>query len=159
MSIIAIKVAALAGSLFAAQDSTKEIYVGKDKKAKVVMTGYVGHADVKKDDKYVPGPYGRLRVLAAKAGEGAKERLVLELDGGLRGVLFKNKVEGKNYDYIGNIDAGDGQEFVVFGRKVKTDTTSFISLSSAAAQAKKESKSDDHSAPAAGGNMDDDIPF
>lgn len=157
--IIKIIAAAIAGALFTEKEPSKEIFVGKGTKSKVVMTGYIGAADVKDtNDKYVPGAYGRLNVRAAKTGEGDKERLVLELDGGLRGVLFKNKDESKNYQYAGNIDAGDGNEYVIFGRLVKGDQGTFISLSSGAAQAKKDNKTDDHPAPVAQDNSND-IPF
>jgi hypothetical protein len=145
MSIIQITAPALAGALFndkapAEGKKPRQIFVGKAERADVFMSGYVGAADVQEGDEWVSGDYGRLNVRVANAGEGDKARLVLELDGGLRGVLFRNTEEGKNYDYIGNIDAGNGKEYVLFGRDVQGEHGAFIGLSSSALKTKEVKK-------------------
>jgi hypothetical protein len=145
MSIIQLVAPALAGALFNDKAPTegkkpREIFVGKGEKANVVMSGYVGAADVKDGDDWVAGDYGRLNVRVAHAGDGDKTRLVLELDGGLRGVLFRNTEDGKNYDYVGNIDAGNGNEYVLFGRDVDGAQGPFIGLSSSALKVKEAKK-------------------
>lgn len=165
-NLINISVSKIQGALFPANDiKTMKVY---GKESPVIMTGSIRAGDVKEGDGYKPMAYGQLGVRAAKAEtREKKEYLHLAIDGGLQGRL--NKAEGKEYDYIGSVDCGDGQEFTVFGRKMKATETghNFISLSSGEKKAKETGNGGNSgnsgssaSAPAAGGNdHDDDIPF
>lgn len=129
MSFVTIAVPAIQGALFAEKGgSTIKVY---GKESPVVMVGTIQASDRKEGDKYVPTAYGRLAVKAAKAQtRDGKDYLFLSIEGGLQGRLFK--AEGKDYDYSGSIDAGNGEEFVIFGRKRKSEGgVTFISLNSA----------------------------
>ena len=85
-----------------------------------------------------------------------KEYLQLVIDGGLSGLF---KAEGKDYDYAGAIDTGDGHEFAIFGRKRKSEAgNSFIALSSGERRAKEAHSNGEHAAVAATAD-DDEIPF
>lgn len=167
-NLINISVPKIQGALFPANDiKTMKVY---GKESPVIMTGSIRAGDVKEGDGYKPMAYGQLGVRAAKAEtRDHKEYLHLAIDGGLQGRL--NKAEGKDYDYIGSVDCGDGQEFTIFGRKTKANETgtNFISLSSGEKKPKATGNGGNGggdggsgaSAPAAGGNDDDDdsIPF
>lgn len=163
MSIISFTVATISGSLSKAEKAGDEIYVGKGKKAAVVLDGYIGAPRVKGDDGvYKASAYGRLPVQAAITGEGDNQRYVLEIAGGLRGVLFKaNEKKGDNSpDYTGNIDLDDDNVLPLFGRKISSENGDFISLSSAQAEPRKNGnggQQQSHSAPADA--FDDSIPF
>lgn len=170
MSIVKFTCETLSGALNNCKNGG-EIRVGKDVKAKVVMDGYIGAGRVKNGDDFAPSAFGRLPLQAALVGEGDKSRLVLEVAGGLRGVLFanKNKEEAKDPDYTGNLEVGD-EEFGLFGRKVKTENGTFISLSSTTASSKASrgnrhggnggKSSGQHADPSYGSSYsDDDIPF
>lgn len=162
-----LSVETVSGALNPVNGSTEEVFVGKGQKAKVVMQGYIGGPQEKGDDgKYHSTVYGRLPVKAGVAGTNGNQRYVLDIAGGLRGVLFKakEKKNDKSPDYAGNIDFGD-QIMPLFGRKITTQTGSFISLSSMKLEAKKDSG---HSAgqPAAAApaqapedDFGDDVPF
>lgn len=159
MSFISINSKQVSGALFP-EKSDRELYVAKGQKSPVIMTGYLASGQVKGEDgEYHYTEYGRLPIEAAKASE---DRLVLSVAGGaLRGVLFKSK-EGQKFDYSGNIEAGDGMKYAIFGRKVKGERGTFISISSADKEpmedsGKKSSKSkepDNHPVI-----EDDDVPF
>lgn len=164
MSIIKFTVATVSGALNKAPANSGEINVGKDKKATVALVGYIGAPREKQSDgSYKSTAYGRLSVKAAIAGDGEAKRYVLEIEGGLRGVLFpaKNKKDEKAPDYNGNIDLGDGTEMGLFGRKQHSENGDFISLSSTEAKAKQEAKGKggSKSAPAPSFDDDGDIPF
>lgn len=135
MSIIAFTTKTVAGSMSKVQTSAK-IRVSKSEEAQVVLSGYIGAPRVKQGDgQYKASAYGRLPLQAALTGTGDKQRYVLEIAGGLRGVLFKAKQSGENSpDYMGNIDLGGGMEMALFGRKVSNDGGDFISLSSGEAK-------------------------
>lgn len=157
MSIVQITAATLSGVLNHLDgDSIHDgntINAGKGEKVVVTMTGYVGAADVKEGKEYVPGPYGRLPIRAAWAGEGDKERIVLDLAGGLRGVLFENGKKDKDddADYIGNVEDGDGKEFPLFGRKkTSSEYGDFISLSSMERQEPRQRAAEGTSKPTGG---------
>ncbi|HEX7324500.1 MAG TPA: hypothetical protein VF292_03985 [Rhodanobacteraceae bacterium] len=165
MSIIkSLSVETVSGALKPVKGSTDEISIGKGQKAKVVMQGYIGGPQEKGDDgKYRSTVYGRLPVSAAVAGTNGNQRYVLDIAGGLHGVLFKakEKKNDKSPDYAGNIDFGD-QIMPLFGRKVTTQNGSFISLSSMKLEAKKDSgHSARQPAPAQAPEDDfgDDVPF
>lgn len=173
MSIIKFAVKTVSGSLESVQ-SSEEISVGKDAKAKVVLAGYIGGPREKGEDgKYHSTVYGRLPVKGAIAGTGDNQRYVLDIAGGLRGVLFKarEKKTDKSPDYTGNIELDRETVMPLFGRIVKTQDGEFISLSSMEAEPKKQSGSQQsQQAPAqrqaprqapqpAPDFEDDDIPF
>jgi hypothetical protein len=166
MSLIAFTVATLSGALNKCS-SNEEIYVAKGVKAKVIMDGYIAGPRVKNDDgTYSVSVFGRLPTRAALAGEGTKTpRLVIDIAGVARGVLFKHtKKDDKDPDYTGNIEVGD-QVYPLFGRKVKTEAGEFISLNTLPAETKGQSSNSGSqtSAPAAdasfGTAYGDDIPF
>lgn len=131
MSLITINTKQVSGALFNDKNG-RELFVARNTKAPVIMTGYVGAGEVKGEDgKYSPTEYGRLSMEASLAGEGDNTRLVLSIGGGaLRGVLFRAKKEGVNYDYQGMIEDGSGLEYPVFGRKIDGERGQFIALSS-----------------------------
>ena len=167
MSIIAFTCATLGGALNPVKvaGSAGEISVGRNQKAPVVMTGYIGAGRVKDaDGEYKPSAFGRLSAKAALVGEGDKQRLAGEAEGGVRFVLFKNgkKKSENDPDYTGNLEVGD-VVYPLFGRKIKTEAGSFIGLSSGEAEPRKERGKTD-SAPAHAdssyGTPDaDDVPF
>lgn len=165
MNLITINTKAISGALFNDKPADRNLFVGKGEKSPVIMTGYVGANEVEGEDgEYTATAYGRLQLEAALAGTGDKQRLVLSIAGGaLRGVLFKAK-EGAKFDYQGNIEAGDGLEYPVFGRKVKGERGTFISLSSMDKEKREErdngkgSHSNASAKPDAG-MPDDDVPF
>lgn len=159
-NLITITTPQIAGALFNAQNSERELFVARDTKAKVVMTGYLGAGEVKEGEKYVPTAYGRLPVEAAKAGEGDKARLVLSIAGGaLRGVLFKAKKADAKYEYQGNVEDGTGKEYPIFGRLMKSSAgEAFINISSmdkTEPTARGNGESSDH----AGTPADSEVPF
>lgn len=162
MNFVQISVPAIQGALFTEKgERTIKVY---GKESPVVMTGSIAATDKKDGDRYVPTAYGRLNVQAAKAqSREGKEYLFLLIEGGLQGRL--TKAEGKDYDYIGSIDAGGDEEFTVFGRKRKSEGgLTFISLNSAdrkkkeAAPAKSSTGAAAASAPATE-DAYDDVPF
>lgn len=155
-SFVQIAVPAVQGALFAEKNDLKIKVYGQEKP--VVMSGSLQAADKKEGDKYVPTAYGRLGIKAVKAStKDGKEYLQLVIDGGLSGRLFK--AEGKDYDYAGAIDTGDGHEFAIFGRKRKSEAgNSFIALSSGERRAKEAHSNGEHAAVAATAD-DDEIPF
>lgn len=167
MSIIAFTCATLGGALNPVKvaGSAGEISVGRNQKSAVVMEGYIGAGRVKgADGEYKPSAFGRLSAKAALVGEGDKQRLVGEVEGGLRFVLFKNgkKKEGSDLDYTGNLEVGDVM-YPLFGSKVKTDPGSFIRVWSGEAEPRKE-RGNTGGTPAHGdssyGTPDaDDVPF
>lgn len=137
-NLVNIAVSKVQGALFPAKDAeTMKVY-GKD--SAVIMTGTLRAGDTKVEDKYVPLAYGMLNVKAAKATtkDGNGEYLFIRIDGGLQGRLNKAE-EGKEYDYIGSIDAGNGDEFTVFGRSKTVEETgvAYIALSSGEKKAKQ----------------------
>lgn len=158
MSLVKIAVPAIQGALFTEKSDRSIKVYGKD--STVIMTGSISATDKKEGDKYVPMAYGRLNLQAAKAQtrEG-KEYMFLLVDGGLQGRLMK--AEGKDYDYIGSIDAGEDEEFVVFGRKRKSEGgLSFISINSAERKKKEATPAKTAGAPAHAAQEDEmDIPF
>lgn len=162
MSLISINVAKVQGALFSTTEENKEIRV-YGKPAKVIMTGNLKAGDEKVGGEYEPLAYGQLNIRAAMAKTmGGKDYLYLSIDGGLQGSL--HKVEGKEYDYFGTVEAGDGLEFPVYGRKKKSEGgVNYIAISSSEKQ-KKEAKPADSSAPeqksaAAPDDSDGDFPF
>ena len=162
MSIITFTTNTISGALNKA-NSTDEISIGRGNKAKVIMTGYIG-APREKDEngEYRSTAFGRLPVQAAIAGEGDKQRYVLDIAGGLRGVLFRNPKSGENSpDYVGNIELSNAEEMTLYGRKVSTQNGDFISLSSSEAKPKPNGNSNgSQSAPASDdGFNSSDIPF
>jgi hypothetical protein len=163
MSIITFTTKTVSGAMSKTQSQAK-IRVSRTEESDVVMEGYIGGPRVKGDDgKYRASEYGRLPFQAAIAGTGPAQRYVLEIAGGLRGVLFPttNKTGDNSPDYSGNIDLGNDTELPLFGRKVNSDNGSFISLSSGEAQPIKP-KNGKHSEPdqqAPSFDGDDDIPF
>lgn len=163
MSLINFAVKTVSGSMSKVKASSDTIRVSKTEEAPVVMEGYIGGPRTKGEDgKYRASVYGRLPLQAAVVESKGKNRYVLEIAGGLRGVLFpvKEQKEG-GPDYSGNIDLGNGKEMPLFGRKVQTEQGAFISLSSGEAR-DAENKNGDSSAPANQGHgfdSDDDIPF
>lgn len=163
MSIIKFSVKTVSGALNPVNGDAGEIGVSKNEKAKVVMTGYVGAPRVQQaDGTYKSSAFGRLPVQAAITGEGDKKRYVIEIAGGLRGVLFpaKNKKDEKSPDYTGNIDLGDGTEMALFGRKVSSESGNFISLSSGEAKAKEDHGNGGKTAASHESfESDSDIPF
>lgn len=160
MSFVNIAVPSIQGALFQEKSEKKIKVYGRE--SAVIMSGSIQAADKKEGDKYVPLAYGRLAVQAAKAEtKDGKEYLFLSIEGGLQGHLHKAD-PGQDYDYAGSIDAGDGTEFVVFGRRRKSEGgVSFISLNSAERKAKKSApaKAAAATAPAPANDFDDDIPF
>jgi hypothetical protein len=161
MSIISFTVATISGSLSKAEKAGDEIYVGKGKKAAVVLDGYIGAPRVKGDDGvYKATAYGRLPVQAAITGEGASQRYVLEIAGGLRGVLFKAEKKNENSpDYTGNIDLDDDNVLPLFGRKISSENGDFISLSSAQVEPRKNGNGGQQHSQSAPADLDNDIPF
>ncbi len=161
MSIIKFSVTTLGGALNPVQ-STAEISVGRNEKARVVMEGYIGAGRMKDSNgDYKPSAFGRLPCQAALVGDDDKRRLVIEIAGGLRGVLFKNakKKAESDPDYNGKLEVGD-EEYGLFGRKVKTDAGEFISLSSTEASPRQQTSKGANSVPAHD-HADDsrDVPF
>lgn len=160
MSIISIQVPAIQAALFPVRGESQTVKV-YGVESPVLFTGSLQAADKKDGDRWVPGAYGRLSVRAAKASsrEG-KEYLALVIDGGLQGRLYKAE-PGKDYEYVGSIDAGGGEEFVVFGRRRKSEGgVSFISLNSAERKAKEPAPAKAAAAPATAPADDfDDVPF
>ncbi|AJW47690.1 MULTISPECIES: hypothetical protein [Ralstonia] len=148
MSLITINTKQVSGALFNEKNG-RELFVARNTKSPVIMTGYVGAGEVKGEDgKYSPTEYGRLTMEAALAGEGDNSRLVLSIGGGaLRGVLFRAKKDGVNYDYQGMIEDGNGFEYPVFGRKIDGERGQFIALSSMD-KAKREENGSASNAPA-----------
>lgn len=168
MSIIKFTVPTVGGAMNPVKGDAGEIRVGKDQKSKVSFEGYLGAPREKGDDgKYHNSKtFGRLSLKAAiaDAKDPKKQRYVLEIEGGLRGVLFpaKNKKDEKSPDYNGNIDLGDGTEMPLFGRKVHVESGDFISLSSGEAKAKETRGNAQHAAAAPADDdfaADSDIPF
>lgn len=160
MSFVNIATTAIQGALFQEKNNKTIKVYGRE--SAVIMSGSIQAADKKEGDKYVPMAYGRLAVLAAKAEtRDGKEYLHLAIEGGLQGRLYKAD-PGREYEYAGAIDAGDGTEFVVFGRRRKSEGgVSFISLNSAERKAKEPApaKAAAATAPAPADDFDDDIPF
>jgi hypothetical protein len=145
-----------------------EMKVYKDMK-KISMRAYLKPGQVKLDDgKYVdaPGIFGSLNIRAAKAQKmDGEDYLYLSIDGGLQGALYKSKNPEKNYDYVGSIGAGDDMEYVIFGKKKKSEEGDLcISVWSMEKQ-KKEAKSTSApasasaSAPASEYDNEPDFPF
>lgn len=162
MSIINFSVKSLGGALNKV-NSSAQISVSRDQKANVVMEGYIGAGRIKNDDgKYVASGYGRLPVQAALTGEGDKQRLVLEIAGGLRGVLFKNtkKKDDNDPDYTGRLESDDF-EYGLFGRKVNSEAGEFISLSSTDAKPREQRGTQNSSSSQQNHPADDDgsVPF
>ena len=156
MNFITINTEKIGGALFA-EKTGKEISVAKGQKAPVIMTGYIGANEEKDGDGYKPTAFGRLQVEAAKH----EDRLVLAISGGLRGVLFKEEKNADKYQYSGVVEDGD-TEYPVFGRQVKGERGTFISLSSAEKRAKKDkgTKTASKQAPTPSHDFeDDDVPF
>lgn len=158
MNFITINTPKIQGALFTAKEpATMKVY---GQESNVIMTGWIKSGDEKNDDGgYTPMAYGSLNVRAALAKTKAgKDYMFLSVDGGLQGRLNRAE-DGKEYDYIGDIDAGDGKTFTVFGRKKTSEGgVKYVSISSA----EKAEKSDEHKAeskPAAQSITDDDIPF
>ncbi len=163
------------GAIFP-EASEREIFVAKNVKAKVIMTGALKSVDKKNDDgKYVAERFGRLPIEVAMTGDGDKKRLVLQIAGGLRGVLFATtdadkaefrkrigKDDAEAPDYNGSIELGDGTEAYLDGYRRKSDDgKSFISLRSGKVKEAKSGTGNGnstaaHSAPPVG---DDDLPF
>ena len=156
--LITINTDKISGALFT-EKTGKQVPVAKGVKADVIMTGYIGANEVKNDDgEYRATAFGRLPVEAAIHDD----RMILSIAGGLRGVLFKATKDGVEYDYSGNIEAGDGNEYPIFGRKVKGRQGTFISISSLEKQPRKErdNKAGKPAAPApTQEDFSDDIPF
>lgn len=172
---------AVQGAIFP-EASDREIFVGgkdqdgKPVKAKVLMTGAITSVEKPNaDGKYVAERYGRLPVEAAAAGEGEKKRLVLQIAGGLRAVLFATtdadkaefrkrvgKDDAEAPDYNGSIELGDGTEAYLDGyRRKSADGKSFISLRSGKVKEAKNGNGNSaatHSAPPPA-TADDDLPF
>jgi len=165
MAIVKILTAGLSGAMEAVKGTAGTMNVGKGVKETVVMTGYLGAPREKgSDGEYKASAFGRLPIQAALTGEGDKKRYVIDIAGGLRGVLFKkkNKKEDKDPDYTGSVDLGDGTELGLFGRTVKGENGTFISLSTTSEPKARQNQNGGHSAPAPvdnGGFEDDDIPF
>lgn len=163
MSLIQFAVKTVSGSMAKAKPTSDKIRVSKDQEVEVSMEGYIGGPRTKGDDgKYRASVYGRLPLQAAVVESNGKKRYVLEIAGGLRGVLFPVKeLKDGGPDYSGNIDLGNGMEMPLFGRKVQTEQGGFISLSSG--EARESDKKNEHSAtPANQGHAfedDSDIPF
>ncbi|MCX8016363.1 MAG: hypothetical protein N2690_00470 [Rhodocyclaceae bacterium] len=163
MALINIAVSSIQGALFPSKGGAEMKVYGAP--SPVLFEGSLQAADKKDGDRWVPTAYGRLRVQAAKAtSKGGKEYLHLAIEGGLTGRLFKAEA-GKDYDYSGVIDAGGDEEFVVFGRRRKSEGgVSFIALNSAERK-KKEAPNNGSAASAApaahtpAAADEDDIPF
>lgn len=161
MNLITINVPAIQGALFADTEGKEMKVYGNT--SKIIMTGSLRAQDEKQGDNYVTTVYGQLGIRAAAAKtKDQKDYLHLAIDGGLQGRLMK--AEGKDYDYIGNIDAGDGQEITIFGRKRTAAETGkgYIALSSGAKQPRQSNGGGAAAAPAEHGNShatDNDIPF
>lgn len=160
--LIQINTAQVKGAIFNSK-SDREISVAKNEKAKVVMTGFIGAGEIKEGNDYKPTAFGRLPVEAALAGKGESQRLVLQVAGGLRGVLFK-AADGKEFDYNGNLEDGNGNEYPLFGRKVKGEQGVFISLSSMDKKKADQRGGNSQSKPQSGyggglDDMSDDVPF
>ena len=111
--------------------------------------------------------WGRLGVRAAATKTGDKQYYVLDIEGGLRGVLFPTAKKGENSpDYAGNIDLDNGMQLPLFARRMQGRNGSFISISSGTAERKESSGNNASSGqptraqpPQDTGFEDDDIPF
>ncbi len=152
---VTINTEKITGALFADKNG-REITVARGVKAPVVMTGFIGANEVKGEDgEYRPTAFGRLPVEAAQHDG----RLVLSVAGGLRGVLFKADKEGAKYDYSGNIEAGDGTRFPIFGSRKKGPNGTFVSLYSLERETPKEKDAKDKPPAPADEADDGDLPF
>jgi hypothetical protein len=158
MSIIKFTIPTLAGSLNTVKDSPETIRVSKEGTAKVVMIGNLRAPRKEQEDgSFAYGPYGQLGIKAALTGTGDAQRLVLEIEGGIRGVLFKFKPkEGvernpeKDPDYTGRIEMGDGTEYPLFGRTITPENGQrFISLNTSELRKSKQTTNDTSSTDSA----------
>lgn len=147
MSIVKLSCATISGAINFVTDSNEEIRISKDNKAQVIAEGYIGAGRVEKtpgSGDYVASAFGRLPLKAAVAGaKGTPSfRLVLDVAGGLRGVLFVNdkKEKESDPDYTGRLEVDD-LEYPLFGRKVGGQSGEFISLNSLEAKPRQQNRS------------------
>jgi len=112
MPIVAIIPGGLSGVMVALRDQGK-MHVGSKLKAPVTMVGYLGQMGAKGSSGQ-----GRLSLRAGLVCRGSKSRYVVEVDGGLRGVLFE--AHDGRADFTGNLDAGDGSEYGFYARRQRS---------------------------------------
>lgn len=170
MALIKFAVDKIQGALFNAKEAREIKVYGRT--CKVLLEGTLRAADENKGTKespnYQPLAFGQLNVIAAvDHTQGGVEYLYLRIDGGLQGRL--NRAEpGKDYDYIGDVELGDGNSVTIFGEKkvAKETQTPFIALRSGQVQPTYQGNGKGTgTAPAAGaqpqphGNEADDFPF
>ncbi len=148
-----------------------EISVRKGEKIKASMIGWVKSDRVKDDEgDYSPASFGMLRVRGVRVDKGVagKDRIILQTDGGLRGVLFPVSAENQAkqtkqpaYIYQGELDDGKGGKLILFGYNRTGVNGRFLSCSSRFDKpgAHETSAHAPAPVPVADDVFEDDIPF
>jgi hypothetical protein len=146
-----------------------EISVRKDEKVKATMIGWVKADRVKGEDgEYSPASFGMLRVRGVRVDQkvAGKDRIILQTDGGLRGVLFPVSAEDQAkqdkqpaYIYQGDLEDGKGGKLILFGYNRTGVNGRFLSCSSKLDVPGNGKAHAPAPAPVVDDGFGDDVPF